>query len=50
MPKYCLNWVLRIAGNISCQNSVLNASIYGDPNVPRAHTNTSLARKKKSEK
>lgn len=33
MPKYCLNWVLKIAGNISCQNNVLNASIW-DPNVP----------------
>lgn len=20
MPKYCLNWVLKIAANISCQN------------------------------
>lgn len=23
MPKYCLNWLLQIAGNISCQNNVL---------------------------
>jgi hypothetical protein len=31
MPKYCLNWILKIAANISCQNNVLNASerVYG---------------------